>query len=96
MPKKRKSGGRSKGHGTGRSGYLTCDFCGRRMPADKIKKVTFWYSPIDYQLKKELIKQGSRVPRYKVTKYVCIRCAVHRGIIKIRAEKDRKKEQVTA
>ncbi len=90
MPKKRKSSGRSKGHGAGRTGYLTCDFCGRRMPMDKIKKITRWYSPVDPQIRKELKKQGSRVPVYRVTKYICIRCAIHRGIIKIRAEEERK------
>ncbi len=93
MPKKRKSGGRSKGRSAGRSPYLICDFCGKRVPSDKMKKITRWYSPVDPQTKKELKKKGARVPRYRVTKYICIPCAIHRGIIKIRSEEERKEVQ---
>lgn len=38
----------------------------------------------------ELEKKGAIITRYPVTKCYCVNCAVHFGIIKIRAENERK------
>ena len=38
---------------------------------------------------KELRDQGATINRTRVTKYMCISCAVHRGAVKIRAKTDR-------
>jgi small subunit ribosomal protein S26e len=39
---------------------------------------------------KELRDQGARISRTKTTKYLCISCAVHRGVVNIRAKEDRR------
>ncbi len=90
MPKKRKSRGRHKG-GKGREYMVQCDECGALVPRSKAVRVTRPYTVIDPQLARELRNQGAIIPTYKVTKTYCIRCAVHRGIIKIRSEEERKK-----
>ncbi|MCW3992696.1 MAG: 30S ribosomal protein S26e [Candidatus Bathyarchaeota archaeon] len=89
MPKKRSSGGRSKG-GKGRSGMVQCSYCGGLVPRDKAKRVTRWTSLVDYRLMKELRDQGARIARTKTTKYLCISCAVHRGVVKVRGKEERK------
>ncbi len=89
MPKKRKSRGRSKG-GKGRSDYVHCSQCGALIPRDKAKKVTRRMSLVDPALAKELREKGAYVPTTVVTKYYCISCAVHFGIVKVRAEEERK------
>ena len=89
MPKKRRSGGRRKGK-SGRPGTVQCSSCGRLVPRDKAKKVTVTVTLVDPQLAKELRKQGAYVPVRKEVKYYCVSCAVHRGIVKIRAEDERK------
>jgi small subunit ribosomal protein S26e len=89
MPKKRKSGGRSKG-GQGRSGMVQCSFCGAQVPRDKAKRTTRYTSLVDRRLLKELQDQGSRISRYRTTKYLCVSCAVHRGVVKVRGKDDRK------
>jgi len=61
------------------------------VPRSKAVKYTRMISPIDPQLAKELRDKGALIPRYRVTKYLCIRCAIFRGIIKIRPEAERKK-----
>ncbi|MFQ5711867.1 MAG: 30S ribosomal protein S26e [Candidatus Geothermarchaeales archaeon] len=84
MPKKRKSRGRYKGKGKkGRAGYVTCSNCGARIPRDKAKRLTRFYSPVDRTLAKELEKQGALIQRQKVVKFYCISCAVHYGVVKI-------------
>ena len=90
MPKKRKSRGRSKGK-SGRPGLVQCSICGKIIPRDKAKKVTRYVSVVDPQLAKELRKQGTYIPRRKEVVYMCVSCAVHRGIVKIRAREERKK-----
>lgn len=92
MPKKRKSGGRSKG-GKGRGGHVQCSFCGKMVPRDKAKKVTRYVSLVDFRIAKELRQQGAIIPRERVTKTACISCAVHRGLVKIRSKADRKGEK---
>ncbi|MBD3206891.1 30S ribosomal protein S26e [Candidatus Bathyarchaeota archaeon] len=89
MPKKRSSGGRSKG-GKGRSGMVQCSYCGAQVPRDKAKRVTKYHSLVDHQMVKELRDQGARISRTKTTKYLCISCAVHRGVVNIRSKEDRK------
>ncbi|MFH0748884.1 MAG: 30S ribosomal protein S26e [Candidatus Bathyarchaeota archaeon] len=88
MPKKRKSRGRAKG-GKGSSGHVQCDICGSSVPRDKAKKTTSYVSPVDYVLAKELRSQGTYIMRTKVEKTLCISCAVHRGIVKVRAKNER-------
>jgi len=61
------------------------------IPRSKAVKVTRRYAPIDPQLASELRSKGAIIPTYEVTKYLCIRCAVYRGIVKIRPEDERKK-----
>jgi small subunit ribosomal protein S26e len=89
MTKKRSSGGRSKG-GKGRSGMVQCSYCGAQVPRDKAKKVTKYTSLVDSRILKELRAQGASINRTKTTKYLCISCAVHRGVVNIRAKEDRK------
>ena len=89
MPKKRKSGGRSKG-GQGRSGRVQCSYCGAQVPRDKAKKITRYTSLVDRRLLKELRNQGAQIARYQTTKYLCISCAVHRGVVKVRRKVERK------
>lgn len=89
MPKKRKSGGRSKG-AKGKGGLIQCSACGRLVPSDKVKKETKYITLIDPTLARELRKEGTFVPRQRTTKYYCVSCAVHRGRVKIRSKDDRK------
>ncbi len=89
MPKKRKSGGRSKGS-KGKGGLIQCSSCGRLVPADKVKKETKYVTLIDPTLARELRKEGTFIPRERVTKYYCVSCAVHRGRVKIRSKDERK------
>ena len=89
MPFKRKSRGRSKGS-KGSSGVVQCQSCGQIVPRDKAKKVTRRFSIVDGQLAKELRKKGAFISAPVETKYYCVSCAVHRGVVKVRAEKDRR------
>jgi len=82
--KKRKSRGRAKG-GKGRSQLVQCSSCGSLVPRDKAKKATKWVTFVEPTLAKELRAQGAFIPREQVTKYYCVSCAVHRGIVKVRA-----------
>ena len=91
MPKKRKSSGRAKGK-SGRPGTVQCYSCGRLIPRDKAKKVTRYITLVDYQLAKELRKQGAYIPRRKEVVYYCVSCAIHRGIVRIRSREARKSE----
>ena len=88
MPYKRKSRGRSKG-GKGVSGRVQCAMCGEMVPRDKAKKVTRRVSFVDPQLARELRQKGTYIAAPLETKYYCISCAVHRGIVKVRAKDER-------
>jgi len=88
MTKKRGSGGRSKGD-KGNSGLVQCSICGAQVPRDKAKKQTKYTSLVDSRLMKELQQQGSNITSTMVTKYYCISCAVHRGIVKVRGKDER-------
>lgn len=89
MTKKRKSRGRSKG-GKGRSDYVECSNCGSRVPRDKAKKVTQRVSLVEPTLARELSQKGAYIPVSYVTKYYCISCAVHYGVVKVRSKADRR------
>lgn len=89
MPMKRKSRGRSKGR-KGRSGFVQCSMCGELVPRDKAKKVSRRTSLVDYALAKELRQKGAYFATRVQIKYYCISCAVHRGVVKVRAKGERK------
>jgi len=89
MPIKRKSRGRSKGQ-KGRSGYVQCSMCGELVPRDKAKKATRRISLVDPVLARELRQKGAYLPAGFDTKYYCISCAVHLGLVKVRAKEARK------
>ncbi len=89
MPFKRKSRGRSKG-GKGRSPLVQCSMCGELVPRDKAKKVFRRTSMVDPVLAKELRQKGAYLSTYAETKYYCVSCAVHRGVVKVRARNERK------
>jgi small subunit ribosomal protein S26e len=89
LPFKRKSRGRSKG-GKGSSTVIQCAGCGQIVPRDKAKKSTRRISLVDYALAKELRQRGTYIAASSDTKYYCVSCAVHRGIVKVRAEKERR------
>ena len=91
MPKKRKSRGRHKG-GKGKEDLIQCDMCGALVTRSKAIKITRPVSVIDPQLARELRSKGAIIPVYRVTKYLCVKCAIHRGIVKIRSEEERKKK----
>ncbi|MHA1606011.1 MAG: 30S ribosomal protein S26e [Candidatus Freyarchaeota archaeon] len=89
LPKKRKSRGRAKGS-AGRKELIPCAFCGKLIPRDKAKKVTRYTTLVDPVIARELRKQGAYIPREKVVLHYCISCGIHRGLIKVRAEAERK------
>jgi small subunit ribosomal protein S26e len=89
VPKKRKSGGRAKS-GSGKKGLIQCSQCGKLTARDKAKKVTKYVTLIEPTIAKELRQTGTYIPRERVIKYYCVSCAVHRGVVKIRAREERK------
>jgi len=93
MPKKRKNRGRGKG-GKGREAIVQCDLCGALLPRSKAKKITKRLSFLDPQLERELRSKGTQILSYSITRYVCIRCAVHYGIVKIRSREERKRREM--
>jgi small subunit ribosomal protein S26e len=88
LPFKRKSRGRSKGS-KGSSSLVQCANCGSMVPRDKAKRSTRRVSFVEPQLAKELRAKGTFLSSWVDTKYYCISCAVHRGIVKVRAENER-------
>lgn len=89
MPKKRSSRGRSKG-GKGREGHVQCSYCGALVPRDKAKRISTWPSYIEPQIRKELLQKGTTISTVKSMKWLCISCAVHRGVVKVRAKDERR------
>ncbi|MEM2111649.1 MAG: 30S ribosomal protein S26e [Candidatus Bathyarchaeia archaeon] len=89
MPIKRKSRGRSKGQ-KGRSDVVQCSSCGGLVPRDKAKKSTRRITLVDPVLAKELRQKGAYMPGRFETQYYCVSCAVHRGLVKVRAKEERK------
>ncbi|MDR2707249.1 MAG: 30S ribosomal protein S26e [Nitrososphaerota archaeon] len=88
MPVKRKSRGRAKGS-KGSNNLVQCAHCGAMVPRDKAKRSTRRVSFVEPQLAKELRQKGTFLASWVDTKYYCISCAVHRGIVKVRAESER-------
>lgn len=89
MGRKRKSRGRSKGK-KGSIQKVQCSGCGQLVPRDKAKRKTVNKSLVDPTIRKELRKQGTKVPRIPYVRYYCVSCAIHRGVVQIRSEKQRK------
>jgi small subunit ribosomal protein S26e len=89
MGRKRKSRGRSKGK-KGASQRVQCSACGQLVPRDKVKRKTVYKSIVDPIIRKELRQAGTKVPRIPMIRYFCVSCAVHRGVIQIRSESQRK------
>lgn len=89
MPVKRKSSGRSKGS-KGRGSVVQCSMCGEVVPRDKAKKVTRRTSMVDPMLARELRQKGAYIASSAEIKYYCVSCAVHRGVVKVRARNERK------
>gem|GEM_PF-115529 len=89
LTKKRKSRGRSKG-GKGRSSTIYCSNCGSAVPRDKAKKVTTRMSLVEPTLARELRAAGAYIASPTTVRYYCISCAVHYGIVKVRAQSERR------
>jgi len=89
MPVKRKSRGRAKGS-KGRSALVQCSRCGEQVPRDKAKRESRRVSMVDPILYKELRQKGAYIASAQQTKYYCISCAVHRGVVKVRAKDERR------
>jgi len=45
---------------------------------------------VDYALAKELRQKGAYIASPVETRYYCVSCAVHRGVVKVRARDERK------
>jgi len=89
MPMKRKSRGRAKGS-KGRGAMVQCGSCGQLVPRDKAKRVSRRISMVDSALYKELRQKGTYVSSRTETRYYCVSCAVHRGVVKVRSKDERK------
>lgn len=88
LTKKRKSRGRSKG-GKGRSDTIYCSNCGAAVPRDKAKKVTTRMSLVEPTLARELRQAGAYIASPTTVRYYCVSCAVHYGIVRVRAKNER-------
>ncbi len=89
MPFKRKSRGRAKG-AKGKEPMVQCDNCGAYVPRSKIQRVTRRVSLVSKDLAKELKQQGVYLAENVITKNLCISCAIHYGILKVRPREERK------
>lgn len=69
---------------------VQCSYCGAQVPRDKAKRVTRYTSLVDRRLLKELRETGAQIARYRTTKTLCVSCAVHRGVVKVRGKDERK------
>ena len=63
--------------------------CGSLVPKDKAKRQTTYSSLVDRTLARELRGMGTQIARTRVEKYYCVSCAVHRGMVKVRAKAER-------
>lgn len=89
MPVKRKSRGRAKGS-KGKGTMVQCAGCGQLVPRDKAKKASRRISLVDSALYKELRQKGTYIGGRTETRYYCVSCAVHRGVVKVRAKDERR------
>ncbi|MEM0488151.1 MAG: 30S ribosomal protein S26e [Candidatus Bathyarchaeia archaeon] len=90
MPVKRKNRGRRKGD-KGTEDRVQCDNCGALVPRSKVTRVTRHVSPVGGDLARELKRQGAYIAESVITKNLCISCAIHYGVLKVRAREERKK-----
>jgi|TARA_B110000263_G_C15310426_1_gene512794 small subunit ribosomal protein S26e len=90
MTKKRKSGGRAGGS-KGSTGSISCSNCGTLVPKDKAKKKTGRITLVEPTLARELRAAGTYIASQKTTKYYCVSCAVHYGLVKVRAKDERRR-----
>ncbi len=91
MPTKRKNRGRGKG-AKGHEPMVQCDNCGAFVPRSKITRVTRRVSLVGGDLARELKKQGAYIAEAVVTKNLCVSCAIHYGVLKVRARESRKRK----
>ena len=89
MGKKRKSGGRAGG-GRGRASLVSCSKCGALVPRDKAIRSTKPVSLVESSLARELRKIGTIMPRIYTMRSLCVSCAVHSGVVKVRARSERR------
>jgi small subunit ribosomal protein S26e len=89
MPVKRKSRGRAKGS-KGKGALVQCQGCGQQVPRDKAKRVSRRISLVDSLLYKELKQKGTYIASSTETRYYCVSCAVHRGVVKVRSKSERR------
>jgi small subunit ribosomal protein S26e len=90
MVKKRKSGGRAGGS-KGSTGSISCSNCGTLVPKDKAKKKTGRITLVEPSLAKELRAAGTYIASQSAIKYYCVSCAVHYGLVKVRAKDERRR-----
>ena len=67
-----------------------CSQCGVMVPRDKAKKITGRITLVEPTLAKELRAQGAYISPATDVKFYCVSCAVHRGIVKVRSELERR------
>jgi len=60
------------------------------VPRDKAKKVSARVSLLDPVLARELRQKGAYFSTSTTTKYYCVSCAVHRGVVNVRAKESRR------
>ncbi|MCS7126506.1 MAG: 30S ribosomal protein S26e [Aigarchaeota archaeon] len=92
MPVKRKSRGRRKGD-KGSESLVHCDNCGALVPRSKIQRVTVRSSLVRGDLARELKQMGAYIAENVLVKNLCISCAIHYGILKVRSRDERKPKQ---
>ena len=76
--------------GKGSSGTVHCSQCGAMVPRDKAKKITGRVTLVEPTLAKELRAQGAYISPATDVKFYCVSCAVHRGIVKVKSELERR------
>ncbi len=88
-PKKRRSGGHV-GSSKGQDKRVQCTNCGAFVPRSKAKIVTQRVSLVDSKVFAELKKGGAIIQSAQKKTYLCISCAVHRGVVSQRPANERK------
>lgn len=89
LPFKRKNRGRAKGQ-KGAEPTVQCDNCGAFVPRSKIQRVTRRVSLVGRDLAKELKQMGAYIAENTIVENLCISCAIHYGVLKVRAREERK------
>lgn len=93
MTVKRKNRGRGKGQ-KGSEPMIQCDNCGAMVPRSKIQRVTRRVSLVRGDLFKELKKAGAYISQNVITENLCISCAIHYGVLKVRPREERKVREI--